>query len=164
MKANFESLYDHIGYLFYALATEQKPLSELDMKKLEIEISDSWQPFTKAESSLHYSFLKHLNNSINECFINDLSSNNAFEVFEDYYFIHRVNFGNGLQQKMLTAAKEISGDFFSSVKDEKGSLLIDELKVLFDTHLRNTTLDGPVIIYSYDGNQYTRQEIVAATR
>jgi hypothetical protein len=159
MKANFESLYDHIGYLFYALATEQKPLSELDMKKLQMEISESWQPFTNAESMLHYSFLKHLNNSITECFINDLSSNNAFEVFEDYYFIHRLNFGDSLQQKILAAANEISSEFFSRVKDGKGSSLIGELRVVLNLHLTGTALDGPVIIYSYDGKQYTRQEM-----
>jgi hypothetical protein len=130
MKANFENLYDHIGYLFYALANEQKKLSEYDMKKLEAEISESWQPLTNAEASLHYSLIKHLNNTITECFRGALTSNHAFESFEDYYIVHHVNFGDNLQHKILKAANEISHEFFSAVKDPKGSQLMHELRQL----------------------------------
>jgi hypothetical protein len=134
MKANFESLYDHIGYLFYALASEQKPLSEYDMKKLETEISESWQPLTSVEPALHYSLIKHLNQTITECHKESITSNNAFEIFEDYYCVHHSNFGDNLQHRILSAATEISHEFFSTIKDNRGSQLMRELKHLLHPH------------------------------
>ena len=130
MKANFESLYDHIGYLFYALASEQRRLSEYDLKKLKTEISEWWQPLTSAEASLHYSLIKHLNTTITDCHQDELSANNAFEIFEDYFSVHHINFGNDLQRKILLAANDISREFFSNVTDKTGSHLMRELKQL----------------------------------
>lgn len=153
MKANFEALYDHIGYLFYALASEQKPLSKYDMKKLETEISESWQPLTSAEASLHYSLIKHLNNTITNCQSDNLTSNNAFEIFEDYYSAHYANFGDNLQHKILAAANEISREFFSFATDNKGSQLIYELKQLLHPHMSEPRHCPPALIYSYKGER-----------
>jgi hypothetical protein len=154
MKANFEALYDHIGYLFYALASEQKTLSKYDMKKLEAEISESWQPLTSAEASLHYSLIKHLNNTITNCQSDGLTCNNAFEVFEDYYSIHHSNFGDNLQHKILAAANEVSREFFSTSKDKNGSHLMSELKHLLHPHITEThNACPPAIVYMYKGER-----------
>jgi len=154
MKANFESLYDHIGYLFYALASEQKTLSKYDMKRLETEISESWQPLTSAEASLHYSLIKHLNNTITNCQSDGLTSSNAFEVFEDYYSIHYANFGDDLQHKILAAANEVSHEFFSTSKDKNGSHLMRELKLLLHPHIAEThKACPPAIVYLYKGER-----------
>ena len=142
MKANFESLYDHIGYLFYALANEQKPLSAYDIKKLETEISESWQPLTSAESNLHYSLIKHLNNTITDCFNRRLSSAEAFDIFEEYYLVHHVNFGPSLQGKILNAANEISHEFFSLSKNKEGSHTLAELKKLLHPPVEVTKAEG----------------------
>jgi hypothetical protein len=131
MKANFEGIYEHIGYLFYALASEQRSLSEYDLKKLTLEIAEAWQPLTNVDSTLHDSLIKHMNDAITLCHNEAMPSNNAFELFEDYYFVHHGNFSQAFEDKILLVATELSHEFFSTLKNRKGSGALRELKNLF---------------------------------
>ena len=131
MKANFESLYEHVGYLFYAVASEQRNLSTYDLARLKGEIIEALLPLTNIEPTLHYTLLKHVNNAIEQSCNESLTGNNAFEMFEDYYFVHRANFSPTFENKILVAASAISHEFFSLIKDQRGSGMVMELKNLF---------------------------------
>lgn len=151
MKANFESLYDNIGQLIYAVATEQKHLSEYDLKKLKLEVAEAWQPLT-SDPQLHYTLVKHMNDAITNCYNESVPSNNAFEIFEDYYFVHSSNFGPGLQDKILAAANQISHEFFGIHKNGETSHVLKELKQLLHPHLNSEGCScEAAIIYSYKG-------------
>jgi hypothetical protein len=131
MKANFESLYEHVGYLFYALACEQRDLSDYDLARLEREIVEALPPIANVEPTLHYTLLRKMIDAIGQSQKESLTSNNAFELFEDYYFVHHGNFGPMFQDKIVCAANAISHEFFSVIKSPAGSCMLIELKQLF---------------------------------
>jgi hypothetical protein len=44
MKYNFESLYEHIGYLFYGLVSRNGRISATDLLKLTELVDNTWKP------------------------------------------------------------------------------------------------------------------------
>jgi hypothetical protein len=149
MKANYESMYQHIGCLFYALASEERTLSTYDLNKLKTEIAETLQPLTTGDAQFHYRLVKSIHDGINECHIDSLSGFNAFELFEDYYLVHHLNFSTTTQEQILQASNQISREYFSPVRHEAGSQILHELRNLVHPRIACEFRCEPAIIISY---------------
>ena len=129
MKANFENIYSEIGYLFYAIASEERKLSSIDYQNLENLVAQKWQPATDGDTALKLHLVESLNNSVWVAFHNHMASKKAFELFENYYFVHKLNFGPLLREKILDTSSAIIHEF-SDLFNLNGSELMKSVKQL----------------------------------
>ena len=87
MKADFEILYEHIGYLFYALASEFHVLSYYENRKLNELIDEHWKVLHPMEAPLHLRLNEHLHTGVHKAMSASWSSEHAFKMFEDFYCV-----------------------------------------------------------------------------
>lgn len=118
MKTSFEKLYEHVGYLFYALAAEHGKLSSADYLKLKEIIDRYWagsahgdlrlQPYLNGYVlSLNGYLLSGVRNAIDE----GMDADEAFLFFENYYAVHKLFFGSALKEKIALTDNSIAAVF-----------------------------------------------------
>jgi uncharacterized protein YejL (UPF0352 family) len=134
MKANFEILYEHIGYLFYALASEFHKLSSYEDSKLNELINEHWKILDSKEAPLQLLLNEHLHNGVHNAMSVSWNPDQAFRMFEDFYLVHRISFGDTLREKIQKCSDEIVHDYCRLHCDSK---IITELKWLLTPHYNN---------------------------
>jgi hypothetical protein len=131
MKANFESIYEHVGYLFYALASEDKKLSFTDFDTLKSVIAQNWKPAINSETGLQCHLVDCIYNSLWVGFHNHMDSNTAFELFDNFYLVHELNFANSFRDKIFVTANAIVHEFtVFTHKTQKSELLKEVVQLL----------------------------------
>ena len=119
MKANFENIYEHMGYLFYALAAEFSKLSSREYSELEKLIDEHWQPGNTREAWLQSHLVQHLHAGIENAYINSLSAEEGFDIFENYYLVHKHSFGLPLREKIYECGNAIVHEFYQLHHDSE---------------------------------------------
>jgi hypothetical protein len=113
MKAYFENIYSNIGYLFYAIAAEQRKVSADEYQNLRKIITQKWQ--ARPEMSRDMALQSHLNecmsNSVWVAYHNHMNPKKAFELFKDCFNLHQINVGVSLRQEIVATAGAIARDF-----------------------------------------------------
>lgn len=127
MKADFEILYEHIGYLFYALASEFHVLSYYENRKLNELIDEHWKVLHPMEAPLHLRLNEHLHTGMRNAMAASWNPNQAFKAFKDFYLVHRISFGQTLRDKIQKCSDQIIRDYYRQPFDSK---IITELKGL----------------------------------
>jgi hypothetical protein len=127
MKVTFESLYEHIGYLFYALASEFHKLSSYEDSKLNELIEEHWKVLHPKDAPLHHHLNEHLHTGVHNAMTASLLPDQAFKIFEDYYLVHKRSFGDTLRDKIQKCSDQIVHDYYTARCDSK---LITQLKSL----------------------------------
>lgn len=134
MKVDFEILYEHIGYLCYALASEFHNLSSYEDSKLNELIDEHWKILHPKEAPLHLRLNEHLHTGVHNAMAASWSPDQAFKMFEDFYLLHRISFGDTLRGKIQKCSNVIVHDYY---KLNCNSKLITELKWLLTQHHYN---------------------------
>lgn len=134
MKVNFEILYEHIGYLFYALASEFHKLSSYEDSKLNELIDNHWKVLHPEEAPLHLRLNEHLHTGVRNAMAASWDPDQAFALFEDFYLLHGISFGGSLREKIQKCSDEIVHEFYKLNCDSK---IITELKGLLSSHHYN---------------------------
>lgn len=119
MKVDFEILYEHIGYLFYALAFETRQPSSFQHGKLSLIIDKHWKVADPKEESLHLRLNDHLHSGVRHAMASTWHPEHAFTIFEEFYLVHRSSFGYVLKDKIQESASEIAHDFYSLHRHSK---------------------------------------------
>ena len=130
MKVYFEHMYEHIGYLFYALATEHGKLNGVTLEKLIRLIDQQWYPpdnGTTIESHL----ASHLHSGVRKAFDTSMPAFEAFDYFKSYFDIHGDPYGQPLRSKMFATANTIAAEFSGNGKK---SDLLPTLKMLLEAN------------------------------
>jgi hypothetical protein len=110
MKANFEHIYEHIGVLFYAIASEHRKLNGVSYEKLGRLTEQQW--YVSADvNSLEARLVECLQGGMRDSFNNTTLPDAAFGQFSTYFSIHNLPFGRLLRAKILTTAKLIASEF-----------------------------------------------------
>jgi hypothetical protein len=107
MKANFENIHANIGFLFYAIASEERKISAGEYARLKTIIADKWQPEISGDVGLQLHFLACMNNSVWVGFHNHMTAQKAFELWENCFFVHNLCLGASLREKILDTAMTI---------------------------------------------------------
>lgn len=134
MKVDFEILYEHVGYLFYALASEFHKLSSYEDSKLNQLIDQHWRVLHPNESPLDLRLNEHLHNGLHKAMSATWGPGQAFKMFEDFYFVHRISFGEALRAKIEKCSEEIVREYYKLHCDSKKLM---ELKWLLSQHQYN---------------------------
>ena len=137
MKVTFEALYEHIGYLFYALASEFHKLSAYEDSKLNELIDGHWEVLPLREAPLHLRLNEHLHAGVHHAMAASLPPQQAFKMFEDYYLVHKLSFGDTMRDKIQQCSDEIVRDYYTQHCNSK---FITELKILFRSPQSNLSV------------------------
>ena len=113
MKVNFEILYEHIGYLFYALAFESRQPSSLQHDKLRQLIDKRWKADDLKNDPLNLRLNEHLQSGVRHAITSSWHPEHAFTVFEEFYLVHRNSFGPVLKEQIQKSAIEIAQAFYT---------------------------------------------------
>lgn len=125
MKVNFEPLYEHIGYLFFALTAKERQLSQGDLMKLTELIEKNWKPVTNGDPVLDMHLAECIHAGIRYAVQNGMSPDHAFKSFMDYFRIHSLPFSKTLKERILALSLQIMQEFPS---DQRGSRMQFEME------------------------------------
>jgi hypothetical protein len=129
MKANVENIYEHIGYLFYALYAEQANLTAEPFQKLNYLIDCHWESLTHGDKKLDAYLMGCIHSGLRKALDNHMSASDAYGFFEDYFTIHHLSFGTLLNERILKFAKIIAELFFRNMRH---SVFTDHLEKLLE--------------------------------
>ncbi len=107
MKYNFESLYEHIGYLFYGLVCKNGKISAADLLKLTDHIDSNWKPGTSGDQTLSFHLADCIHRGVRFASTNMMTSAHAFESFKGYYLVHALGFGDTMRERIGVSVKSI---------------------------------------------------------
>lgn len=111
MKVNFEDIYRHIGFLFYAVASKGTGLSASDRLRLTDIIERNWRQTGNGDPGLNMHLVDCIHGGIRYAIVNSMSRDHAISSFIDYYMIHTLPFSPELKKKIINSASLISAEF-----------------------------------------------------
>jgi hypothetical protein len=114
MKVNFEDIYEHIGFLFFAVASRAKGrLSPSALIKLTEIIEKEWRPVSGGDVALNMHLVDCIHAGVRYAMDNLTAPSSALESFRNYYTIHALPFGKALREKIISSALKIETEFSS---------------------------------------------------
>jgi hypothetical protein len=128
MKVYFDSLFEHIGLLFYAIGAERgkpEPAEYLSLKKM---VEADWGLPSDDRGPVENHLAHHLYSGLRSAFESSINPEHAFDCFRDYYQVHALSCGDALKAKIIATAHSIAREFPVKVP---GSGLADRLELLF---------------------------------
>ena len=128
MKAYFDSLYEHIGLLFYAIASERGKPDTTEFLSLKHMVEADWGLPSDDRLPIENNLSQHLYSGLQSAFENSIHPESAFDCFRDYYQVHAISFGDALKAKIIATAHSITSEFPVKVP---GSGFADRLEVRF---------------------------------
>lgn len=129
MKENFENIYEHIGYLFYALVRGEVALSTAQLVKLTELIERMWKPMSNGNPELHLHLVDCIHAGVKYAVENRMSREHALSSFRTYFQIHGLPFGIELKKKVISSVLAIQKEFPSGRAKELFTELEDLLGI-----------------------------------
>jgi hypothetical protein len=111
MKYNFESLYEHIGYLFYGLVSRNGRISATDLLKLTELIDNNWKPAQTGDQTLSVHLADVIHRGIRYASTNAMTTSHSIDRFKSYYSIHSLAFSDALRERIVTTVSTIIKEF-----------------------------------------------------
>lgn len=111
MKYNFESLYEHIGYLFYGMLSRNGKISASDLLQLTELIDSVWKPEIARDARLSDHLADCIHKGVRFASVNMMTSAHAIESFKNYYATHSLAFSALLREKITTSVSQINKQF-----------------------------------------------------
>jgi hypothetical protein len=118
MKAYFEQIYEHIGYLFYAIAAEHGKLNAVTFDRLNRLIDQQWYPAGNGQS-LDAQLVNHLHSGLRKAFDASMWAEEAFDRFQSYFGVHSLPIGRPLRSKIFATANMLASEFSWNGKQSK---------------------------------------------
>lgn len=110
MKVHFEHIYEHIGYLFYAIACEHGKLNAVKFDKLKRVVDQQWRSFGNGVA-IESNLANYLQAGVRNAYDTKLTSQEAFDLFKNYHDIHCLPFGGSMTSKIIAIASKIASEF-----------------------------------------------------
>jgi hypothetical protein len=127
MKVHFEHIYENIGFLFYAVASERGRLNAVTYDRLRRLVERQWRPAGNGET-IESQLVYYLHSAMYEAYNQALPPEQAFERFKRYFRIHSLPFGSDLRTRIFSTADMLASEF--SI-DGKQSTFLNSLAGMF---------------------------------
>jgi hypothetical protein len=111
MKYNFESLYEHIGYLFYGLVSRNGRISATDLLKLTELVDTTWKPAPTGDQTLSVHLADVIHRGIRYASTNMMTTPRSIDSFKSYFTIHSLAFSGVLRDRILNTVSTIIKEF-----------------------------------------------------
>jgi hypothetical protein len=134
MKPDIRDLYDRIGKLFYAIARE-RGVTLIEVGELKRLVGDFWLPMNgRTQRPVITSEGHKILLAIDNCQMEDLSSQDAFIYFKDFFTSYPEIFSAELRKIILETVTEITGVFPSGNSSASRDHLTELRGLLYPLH------------------------------
>lgn len=126
MVVNYQRIYEHAGYLFYAIAAADGAIKEAELSAIKDLINREWLPLEDSTDEFgtdaaHYIFM-----TFDTLMDRGTPADEAYAVFKDYFDTHEAAFTDPVRKKIRLTASAIARAFAGQNKAE--SKYLKELK------------------------------------
>lgn len=125
---NYETLYEKLGHLFYAIASADKHVQPAEFERLKSLVSKEWLPLEDSTDEFGTDAAHYISIAFDYLSNEGISSEDSFAVFSSYYELNAKKIPDGIRKKVLSTATAIADAFASTNKQEKE--ILKELKGL----------------------------------
>lgn len=120
MEINYQRIYEHAGYLFYAIAAADGAVKDAEVAVFKDLVSKEWLPLEDSTDefgtdSAHYIFM-----AFDTLLDRVAPPEEAFATFKDYFEEHHAAFSPSIRKKIRVTATAIAGAFAGKNKAESG--------------------------------------------
>lgn len=110
MKVYFDQIYERMGCLFYAIASEKQKQSTVNIARLLQIIDEQWKSGPSSEAVLQSHLMGYLKSGVRNAVDNALQPGEAFDRFRMYFDLHSLPFRKDLRDKIIATAKAIAAE------------------------------------------------------
>jgi hypothetical protein len=128
MKINYQKLYENLGHLFYSIASADQHVQREEIERLKNVVGKEWLPLENSIDSFGTDAAHYISIAFEYCLSESVSSEDAYEVFSDYFKENEAAITKELKRKIKTTASAIANAFAG--KNKKEQKVIDELSKL----------------------------------
>jgi len=118
MKYNFESLYEHVGYLFYGMVSREGRISATDLLRLTEFVDKNWKPSASSDPGLSVHLADCILRGVRYASINGMKGPHALERFREYFVMHALGFSGTLREWILASVHAIRKEFQGNAESE----------------------------------------------
>jgi len=111
MRVYFDQIYERIGWLFYAIASEKEKLTPSTSEKLQQIIDQQWKPTPDSDAMLQRHLLDYLKYGLRNAVDNASRPDEAFNRFRLYFELHSLPFSKDLRTRILATTRSIAAAF-----------------------------------------------------
>lgn len=119
---NYETLYEKLGHLFYAIASSDKHVHPAEFERLKTLVSKEWLPLEDSTDTFGTDAAHYISIAFDYLSSEAVSSEEAFSVFSSFYEENTSRFTPPIKKKILSTAVAIADAFGTTNKKEKESL------------------------------------------
>lgn len=129
MKPLTTETYQHIGYLFYAVAAADKNVAQVEIDTLKTLVKQHWLP--RDDTNDRYGTDAAYQIEIVFDWLNDRNKSalDCYTEFQDFYKSHKSYFTKSVKKLISETAEAIASSF--SGKNKSELMLLAKLSVLF---------------------------------
>ena len=131
MKVNYQSLYENLGYLFYAIADADHHVHKAEEESLKSAINNIWLPMENTSDEFGTDAAHYIYIAFDYLQAEDSEPSVAFQKFKEYYENHSQYFDDTLKKKIMLTADAIADSFAGKNRSEEAYL--KKLKQLMKT-------------------------------
>lgn len=129
MKPENREIFEEIGYLFYAVAMDQR-IKPLEFGEMKLLISQEWMPRNLEENrSIVHDETHFILMTLDTLQASGVSARDAFNEFKRFYAFHQDIFTKELKQRIVHTCMELNRIFEGDNPSENETLAA--LKALF---------------------------------
>jgi hypothetical protein len=111
MKYNFESLYEHIGYLFYGLVSRHGKISASQLFRLTELIDNTWKPEPTGNQTLSVHLADCIHRGVRYASTNMMTTSTCVDSFKGYFIMHTLGFSAALRERIAASVHTIAKEF-----------------------------------------------------
>lgn len=119
MEMNYPNIYEKLGYLFYAIAASDHHVRKEEVEKLKLLVGREWLPLEDSIDKYGTDSAHYISIAFDYLLNERVPSDEAFNVFADYYQLHAGAFSKQLKRKITSTASAIAEAFAHKNKNEK---------------------------------------------
>ncbi len=130
MTTNYQKIYEQLGNLFFAIAMADNHLKHKEVEKLKELVAEEWVPMEHSTDEFGTDAAFYIYIAFDYLTDSFTTAEEAFEMFREYYEIHKAVFSEKLKNQIMTTATEIAVSFRGISKAEHRYL--EKLELLLD--------------------------------
>jgi hypothetical protein len=128
MRINHQRIYEHIGYLFYAVVAADGKIKSSEIELVKKLVSEEWDPAERNRDEFDTDVAEYIYFTFDFLLNQEMDAKEAFGTFKEYLQEHLDAFDEHLLKKILNSAKTLASTYSGIHKAE--AYYINELQKL----------------------------------
>ncbi len=122
MHVNYQKIYEKLGYLFYAIASSDGRVADIELSRLREMIKKIWIPLEGSTDEFGTDAAQYISISFEFLMDEGMDANDAFDEFKDYYEEHAGAFSKEIKENIRNTTRAIASAFKGKNRHESAIL------------------------------------------